>query len=224
MFCPGCGKELTADAVFCPACGTKNPSSSAPTAAPQTSAPTAAPVSTPTAAPVVAPVVKVGGSGKGLFIGIILLAVAAFVGYLFFFTNTFKSDEEVIRARLESFQSDYNDGDMEALTENFDNKTRSTIESTIGLTESLFGGLTGYGVNYSDLFGLGVALNDGDMLVFGDIESIDINGENATVVVELTMNANMMGQSHSTSETVQIDLVKESAGFLNEDWFIVNMR
>ncbi len=62
------------------------------------------------------------------------------------------------------------------------------------------------------------------MLVFGEIESIDINGENATVVVELTMNANLMGQSNSTSETVQIDLVKENAGFLNKDWFIVNMR
>lgn len=120
---------------------------------------------------------------------------------------------------------DYNSGDYEAFMKNFDSRTGSTIESAVGFGEAIFGGATGYGFSYSDMFGLGMALNEGDMMNLGEIQSIDIQGDSATVVVTMEMNASMGGyQSSSGEEVVSFEMVKEDCGFLNQDWFVSDLR
>lgn len=233
MFCRNCGNQLNPGDLFCASCGTKNVTPPPTSTVPPTAVPPTAVPPTPVPPPVYAAapaagmtVVNVKRSHKGLIIGLIsavLVVALAFLAYLFFFTNFFKSDDELIRARIDTFVTDYNNGDFEALMESFDDKTRSTIESTIGLTQSMFGGMTGFDVNYSDLFGLGVAANGGDMMKIQDIQSIEIQGDKAVVTATMILSANMGGQSNSITETAHFELVKEETGFLNHDWFISNM-
>lgn len=239
MYCYRCGKLLEEGSIFCSNCGTKCVEPKAPAETPKNtgnnSANSATGTNTAAAKPsspsvgsavgkVAAPVAKAGLSGMSKFLIFLLVAAIALGAYLAFFTNLFKTDEQMIEERIYAFAEDYNSGDAEAMMEHFDQGTRVMLESTIGLTESLLGEATGFDISYNDMFGLGAALNEGDMLEI-TIHSIDIQSDDYAVVsATMDMNANMMGYSASDSDEVQFEMVKEEAGFLNQDWYIKNFQ
>lgn len=239
MYCYQCGKLLEEGSVFCTACGTKCAEPKAPAkesqqtgsnynnAANGTNTATASPQN-PSVSSVVgkvaAPAVKAGLSGLSKFLIFLLVAAVALGGYLAFFTNLLKTDEQMIQERIHAFSEDYNSGDAEVMMEHFDQSTRVVLESTIGLTESLLGEAAGFDISYSDMLGLSAALNEGDMMEI-TIHSIDIQRDDYAVVsATMSMNANVMGYSASDSDEVQFEMVKEEAGFLNQDWYIKNFQ
>jgi len=229
MFCHNCGKKVDPADAFCESCGISlKPSSPThttlhtdPGATRTPSAPSPAAIPVYSFQPPAPTVIKVKQPHKGLIrlICFIVLIAAAFAIYLCFFTNFFKSDEELIKNRVETFVSDYNSGDFDAFSENFDKKTRNKIKSAIKLTESIFGGLTGYDIGYSELFGLGTTLSEDGLMQLDKIESIEKTSSD-TAVVTATMILRSGYGSDYTIETVKFELVKESCGWLNHDWYI----
>ena len=141
------------------------------------------------------------------------------------FTYSVKSDEDMIRDRIDQMVTDYNNGDIEAMMESLSPKTRTLMESTIGISESIMGGLIGFDLSFSDLFGLSVGLNAGDMMNV-EIQSIDIQNED-TALVSAVIYLNASVGEYSSSETAPVTFVmeKDDAGFFaGEDWFIQTIR
>ena len=238
MYCYRCGKLLEEGSIFCSSCGTKcvepesapntsqNPDSTAQNTTSGAGGTTTAsqPSAGATVGKITATATKAGLSGMSKFLIFLVVAAVAFGAYLMFFTNLFKTDEQMIEERINAFAEDYNSGDAEAMMEHFDQGTRVMLESTIGLTEALLGEAAGFDISYSDMFGLGAALNEGDMLEI-TIQSVDIQSDDYAVVsATMNMNADMMGYSASETDEVQFEMVKEEAGFLNQDWYIKNFQ
>lgn len=121
-----------------------------------------------------------------------------------------KTDEELIRERIDTFVTVYNDGDFDGVLECFDAKTRNTVKATFNVIGGLVGGLTGFSFDLSDFFSLGVAMVDGEMLSI-EVEQISINDKNAIVSAQMGY-ANIGATS---KEAVCVILVKEK-----DDWFI----
>ena len=220
MFCSNCGSPIPQGSLFCGNCGTKLDSSYNTPQSGNTSSYTqpSAPAMPSYTAPIATAAVKSKGLLGWLISGISLLLVASFV-FLFFFTNIFKSDEDLIRERIEEFVSSYNNGDMEAVMECFDQRTKSIMGATVGIGESLLGSATGFDVSMSDMFGLGAGLNEGDMMKLSNIEfTVPDGAENVSVNAVITMSISFMGQSQSNSSSVQFEMVKEDG-----DWFISNI-
>ena len=124
-----------------------------------------------------------------------------------------KSDEELIRDRMNAFLTAYNSGDLQGVLHCMDAKTRNTYQSALNIGNVLVG-LSGVSIGLEDLFGLGVGLmTEGDLLEFENMEISIRSDTKATVTV--TMSYNEPGASYS--EDVRFTLVKE-----NGDWFIKN--
>lgn len=87
-----------------------------------------------------------------------------------------KSDEELISDRIDSFMKAYNSGDMDGVLDSLSAKTRNTLSSILSIGNSLIGNLTGIGLSLSDMFGLGVGLQAGDLLTISDV-TVDIQSE-----------------------------------------------
>lgn len=121
-----------------------------------------------------------------------------------------KTDEELIRGRIDTFVTVYNDGDFEGVLECFDAKTRNTLQATFNVLGGLVGGLTGFSFDLGDLFTLGIAMMDGEVLAI-EVDEISIDSDSA--VVSAKMGYADIGQE--SVEVVYIMLVKEG-----EDWFI----
>lgn len=130
--------------------------------------------------------------------------------------NLFKSDEQLITERLDSFTASYNAGDIDGAIESFDTKTKTLAQSMLGIGNALLGGIIGFDLDLKDLFGLSAAFSGCDMLEISDMNNLTINSETATVDVTLTMNEPVNGTSVTQSATFH--LVKE-----NGDWFISNL-
>ena len=209
MFCSNCGSPITQGSVFCGNCGTKLGSEYNEAPTPQNTA------STPSYTQPTAPIAPSYGASVA---ALALLLAASFV-FLFFFTNIFKSDEDLIRERIEEFVSSYNNGDMEAVMDCFDQRTKSIMGATVGIGEALIGGAAGFDISMSDMFGLGAGLNEGDMMKISNIQfTVPEGAERVSVNAEITMSISFMGQSQSQSSPVQFEMVKEDG-----DWFIANM-
>jgi len=118
-----------------------------------------------------------------------------------------KTDEELIRERVDTFLTAYNDGDMEEVLNCLDAKTKNTFNALLNVMGGLAGGLTGFNFDLRDLFSLGVAVMDGYSLRF-DISGVEINGSKA--VATATMNT-----SPTELSTVYISLIYE-----NDAWYI----
>ena len=144
-------------------------------------------------------------------IGCIFLTVFFAVCCLF---GCGKSDEELVRERIDTFVTTYNDGDFDGVLECFDTKTRKTLEATFNLMGGLIGGLTGFSFDLSDFFTLGVAMMDGDVLAI-EVSEVSINGEQAVATAQL----GFVDIGKESIEDVYITLVKE-----NGDWFIQDMQ
>ncbi|MBO4938704.1 MAG: hypothetical protein J6C98_06870 [Oscillospiraceae bacterium] len=124
---------------------------------------------------------------------------------------TFKSDEELIEDRMNDFLKAYNSGDMDAVLECLDAKTRNTYKAAINIGSGLVG-LTGFNVSIADLFGLGIGvMSDGDVL---QLRNMKINISSDT---KATVSATMYYEDYEGgySDDVKFALVKEDG-----DWYI----
>lgn len=98
------------------------------------------------------------------------------------------SAEYLIRQRIKTFVTAYNDGDMTAAIACFDAKTKNQLEAAINLIEALTGKLAGFKIAMSDLFSLGVGLED-DAYMKLKITDVQMTGDTsavATATMELT--------------------------------------
>lgn len=121
------------------------------------------------------------------------------------------TDEELITARIETFLTAYNTGDMEAVLECLDAKTRNAFQATWNLLGGLAGAAAGFDINLSDLFSLGVNTTQGDFmeLEITDIEVIDSSNATATTIMIL---------AGAEPQTVYFKMVYE-----NDGWYIHDM-
>jgi len=207
-FCVKCGTQLPEGAAFCHGCG-------APQAtAPQQSAPQEVPQNTyqpetPVAEPVKA-VAKSAGIGKWIALAAIaLVVVVAVVVVALNWDNLFKSDETLIRERIQAYEQACESGDYEAMLDCMDAATRSMMESSMGLMDGLLEEGTGLGIGMTDMFGFAGMM--GDFLTI-EIKNIQIDGDHATVTVEMIMTIFGMRQSSGEAE---LPMVKEDG-----DWYI----
>lgn len=104
---------------------------------------------------------------------------------------------------------------MDGVLESVSAKTRNTLSSILRIENAMIGNLTGIGLILSDMFGLGVGLQAGDLLTISDA-TINIKSETDTVTNATMSYAEVMGDS---SSKVSFIMVKEG-----NDWFIEDMR
>ena len=170
-----------------------------------------APVQPVTTYPVSNPVAPIASAAKTVSGGVkwtIALSVIAAIAVLLF-ALFYKTDEQKIEDRIESFNIACNSGDIQGMFDCFDKYTRQMYSTTIGLTEGIIGGLTGFDLPLGDLFNL-FAMDSfgGEGLGLEiEIESIEVNDH--TAIVTLTdACAENLGQD-------TIIMCKEE-----DDWFI----
>lgn len=125
--------------------------------------------------------------------------------------NLLKSDSEMIEDRIDTFLSAYNSGDLNAVFECFDAKTRNTYKAILGMGNSL-AGMAGFGIDIYDLWAFSVGtMSDGEMLAI-DIDDIEFVDEtHALVYAEMRYKSAVNGYS----ESVEISVSKEDG-----DWFV----
>ncbi len=126
-----------------------------------------------------------------------------------------KSDEELIKERVESFLTAYNNGDLEAVLSCMDTKSKNEFSALMNIGDALIGGLSGFDISVSNIFSLAIGVQMGDVLTLSDI-SVDIQNEK-----KATVNAVMGYDDTMTaySGQVQFVMVKE-----NDDWFINDLK
>ena len=239
-FCSNCVKPVDDTIRFCPSCGApqqpvsqqpyQQPAPQQPYQQPQQPAPQQPyqqpqqptyqqpayqqPVA-PSGYPVGAAVKKAGGFAKHLkwILPVVAFVVAAVVSFLIFGTNLFKSDETLIRERIQAYEDACNDGDMDAMLDCMDSETQALMEGTMGFMDGLFQEGSGMDFGMSDMFGFAGAMGDFFKV---EITNIAIEGNYATVSV--IMSADMYGYSEETEET-ELPMVKEGG-----DWYIGGME
>lgn len=141
----------------------------------------------------------------------VIVAFLVFCLIVSFCGCTSKSDETLIRERMETFAKAYNAGDMEKVLDCFDARTRNAYKAILNIGNSLIG-QSGVSIDISDMFSLGVAfMGEGDLLEFRDID-ITIQSESSAVVTA-TMEYGV--ESEKSEETVTFSMVKEES-----DWYI----
>lgn len=121
------------------------------------------------------------------------------------------TNEELIAGRIETFLTAYNTGDMDAVIECFDAKTRNAVQAMLNLFGGIAGGAAGFDIDLSDLFSLGVSTIQGDFmgLEITDINVLDHSNATATTIM------NLMGEE---TQTFYFEMVYE-----NDDWYIHDM-
>ncbi len=129
-----------------------------------------------------------------------------------------KSDEELIEERINSFVSAYNSGDADGLLECFDSKTKTTMKSALGIGNSLLGGLIGFDISLSDIFGLGMGITDGDVLTVQEIKDIRVGTDTATADVTIVFS-DEWGGSGTTTDDCTFYLKSENGG-----WYISDLK
>lgn len=149
--------------------------------------------------------VKTGGH-KAVWIPIIsVILIGAIVAVCMFF---FKSDEQKIRDRIDTFFTACGETDIEGMVECLDSKTRKTYETMMGLTQGLLGGITGFDLPLGDMFELYAMDSSESFEMDYEIGTIKIDGKKATAKVT-------MKNGNGESETSDVVLCKE-----DDDWFI----
>lgn len=201
-YCPRCGNGVSGGVRFCPRCG--NPFVSAN--------PLAAAI--PAAAGAAAAVAE-KASKRWLKKTLITLLILAIIAAVVYFSGVWKSDEVLIRERIESFEKDYNKGDWDDVIENFDGRTRKAYKAISSLfkvsTTFSIGDSTklGLSTDFASLFALGSYATDSDVEI--EIERMKISGDTATVWIAIRY------KSRSITETLRgtFKMVKEG-----HDWYI----
>lgn len=166
-YCPRCGNGVTEPVRFCPKCGnsfTPVPAASSfyvsSSLAPSPVAPVSFAATIPTALGAAA-VVAEKSSKRWLKRTLISLLILAIIAAAIYFSGIRKSDETLIRERIESFEKDYNNGDWDAVIQNFDAQTRNAYKAmsslfkfsaSFSITDSAKLGLS---TDFASLFALG---------------------------------------------------------------------
>jgi hypothetical protein len=135
------------------------------------------------------------------------------------------TDEDLIRERIDTFCTCYNNGDLDGAIDCLCAKSRNTAKASLKLAEGIGKALLGdldlpdLGLSMSDMFGLGVGVMGEDDLLVIRITEIRISGDTAVVTGVLDMNYDFeVGEDHvkgPTGESVTIQMVKEDG-----DWYI----
>ena len=161
--------------------------------------------------------VKTASAGKKIVIWVLVLALLSggTIGILAAL-GVFKSDEQKIRDTLSDFQDCYNSGDLEGLEECFCRSMRTKLSAITGLMGAGLSGLTGIGLDMSDLFGLAGGMATLDL----QIDNIQIEGDRAVVTGTMTSaTAAIAGLYGGGSQDLPfcMTMVKEGG-----DWLIEN--
>lgn len=208
-FCGKCGTQLPEGAAFCVGCGAPQGAASQQTVAQEM--PQANPQPTVSAAePAKAVAKSAAGIGKWIALAAVaLVVIAAVVLVAMNWDKIFKSDETLIRERIQAYEEAVEAGDYEGMLDCMDAATRAITESSMGLMDGLLSDASGLGIGMTDMFGFASML--GDFLTI-DIKDIRIDGDTATVRVEMKISIFGMTQS---SEEADLPMVKEDG-----DWYI----
>ncbi len=95
--------------------------------------------------------------------------------------NNTVTDEYLIRECVETFLTAYNEGDMDAVLECLDAKSRNAMEAMLNLLGGVAGSYTGFDIDLKDLFSLGVSTVDDDFMLL-NIISVEMRGSSEAVV------------------------------------------
>jgi len=160
--------------------------------------------------------VKAAKGGKAI-IGWILAAVAVISVVVVVLVvngynplNVFKSDEELIRERVEEFETAYNNTDWDAMMDCMDESTRAMMEMVMGFADSIMSEAIGFDMAMSDMFAMSGLMLEGE---FCEMEVVDIQIDGDTARVTVRMTVDMYG--YSDSEEMILPMVKEG-----NDWYI----
>ena len=202
-FCTKCGKELNAQARFCSNCGSQvtNMQQPMPQHSPQV-------MPAPTAA--VQTVAKGSSVWKWVIALIAVTVVIATVVICLNLGNLFKSDETLIRERIQLLEDALNQGDWDGIMDCLDRSGRAAMELTISFSDTLFSEFTGFELNLRDLLALGGIFMEGDEFHL-KVTDIRIDGDRATVTVVMSTDMYDLSQS----EQYQIPMIKE-----NGNWYV----
>lgn len=146
---------------------------------------------------------------------IVLFFFTFAIAFCAFFSgcSAFMSDKDKIEARIEKFEDCYNDGDLDGILECLATKERKMIQAELNIFGALMGGLIGLDLDISDLFSLGVGMQDTE-LINVTIEKIRIT-DSTTAIAE----GSIVLTEGSSSETclAWFCMVKEEDGWFIED-------
>ncbi len=145
---------------------------------------------------------------KFLLSGVLLFAICLCL----FACGKPKSDEEMITERIDSFVNAYNTGDLDAVLDCMDAKTRNSFKGQFELAENLGSDLLGYSFDVYSMFGVGIGMTSEDDALEVSNLNIDMKGEEkATVEVDMSIQ----GVDGGFSDKGYFTMLKE-----NDDWYI----
>lgn len=123
-----------------------------------------------------------------------------------------QSDEVMIENRVYDIIEAFNSGDMEAVLDCYDAKTRNANKALVNIGGGLLG-MAGLDVGFADLFGLTVGLmSDGELLQVQDVQ-ISVNSNSTRADVKAMLHYADINGSYDMP--LELSLIKE-----NGDWYI----
>ena len=124
----------------------------------------------------------------------------------------FKSDEQLMKDKINSFVTSYNSGDVEGMIDTLDSQSRQIAKSTLELSDTLISSLTGISVSVKDVFALCISFSDDfDTLTIVSFDDFQVGESTATVSVTVA------GEKSGTEETEQAEFKMKKE---NGDWYI----
>ena len=220
MFCSHCGSPMSDSARFCPVCGAPREDAPASPQQPQQPVQQYQPQQPqyqqpqyqyqPQAPAAVAVKPKKRFAPWKLIVILAAVAVIAAAVVLLIHFNVFKSDETLIRERIQALEDAYNQADMDGVMDCFDESTRAAAEMMMGAADGIFSNATGLDLGLGDLAQAGGVLLDGHNFKI-HIDGIKQDGD--TAIVTITLEVNLLG--FSNSEQTQLPMIK-----VKGDWFI----
>ena len=125
-----------------------------------------------------------------------------------------KSDEDLIRDRLDEFISACNSGDLDGMLDCLDKSSRKTYSAMFSIGNSLLGGLTGIEIDVRDLMAVIFGLSPQDFFEM-EIQDISLDSdETATATVSLSFTDPQTGEK-VREDGLKLPMIKE-----NRDWYI----
>ena len=121
-----------------------------------------------------------------------------------------KTNEELIEERITAFLTAYNNGDMEGTMACLTTKNRNEMQALLDLLGGLSEALTGFSIDLSDLFSLGVAMESDDYMKL-NIQKIEIENS-LSAVATATMELANEGE-----EAIYFIMAYENGGWYIED-------
>ena len=150
--------------------------------------------------------------GKRISRGIVIFALVVALVIVYFALR--KTDEEIIIERIESFEESYNNGDLEGFVENFSAKERRRLQAELSIANTLLGSLLGFQLDLSDLFSLGIGMQDADWLDV-EVQEVKIKEDSALVKTNWKYVEETFGGTSLQECEMYFSMSKEDS-----DWFV----